>query len=419
MAKSKDVSGATIPPGLSNEAAGAVALLGTSLIAFVLANSPFAPSYFELLHRVHLGLSLAHWVNDGLMTLFFLVIGLQLKREWLVGHLATWSQRVLPGFAALGGMILPALILWTFDYPQDEIPILMAIPMVTDIAFALAVLSLLGDRVPASLKVFLTAVAILDDLGGVMIVAFLHTQHFFVPMLLASLLLLSLLVALNSKGITRLRPYILTGVFLWVAIGLSGLSPTLAGLVLALFLPLGNPDKRSSSLLRTVEEKLNPYVTFLILPIFGFANAGMSLSGMSLQDFTAPVTLGVATGLLIGKQLGIFAVAGLVVALGLAKLPERSNWLQLYGVAILGGIGLTASLLIGAQTDSTTSLPMTDVKIGVLMASVLSALFGVLILRSRATRSGPSRTLHSTCVHHAEINHSPRSSTDRPYQGET
>lgn len=195
MAKLKDVSGATIPPGLSNEAAGGVAVLGTSLIAFVLANSPFAPSYFELLHRVHLGLSLAHWVNDGLMTLCFLVIGLQFKREWLVGHLATWEERALPGFAALGGMVLPALILWGFNHSQNETPFLMAIPTATDIAFALAVLSLLGDRVPASLKVFLTAVAILEDLGGVMIVAFFSTQPFFVPMLLASLFLLCLLVA--------------------------------------------------------------------------------------------------------------------------------------------------------------------------------------------------------------------------------
>ncbi|VVN82449.1 Na(+)/H(+) antiporter NhaA [Pseudomonas fluorescens] len=216
-----------------------------------------------------------------------------------------------------------------------------------------------------------------------------------------------------------MRPYAVTGVFLWIAIELSGWNPTLAGLVLALFLPLGNPDKRSSSLLRTVEEKLSPYVTFLILPIFGFANAGVSLIDMSLQDLSAPVTLGVATGLLIGKQLGIFAVAGRVIALGLAKLPERSSWMQLYGVAVLGGIGFSASLLIGAQTDSSPSLVMTDVKIGVLMGSILSALLGVLILRSRAARSGPFRTLHSTCVPHAEINHSPRSSTDRPYQSDT
>jgi NhaA family Na+:H+ antiporter len=397
VAKLKDVSGATIPPGLSNEAAGAVALLGTSVIAFVLANSPFAPGYFELLHRIHLGLSLAHWVNDGLMTLFFLVIGLQFKREWLVGHLATREKRALPGCAALGGMVLPALIFWGFNHSPNETPFLMAIPTATDLAFALAVLSLLGDRVPASLKVFLLAIAILEDIGGVMIVAFIHTQHFFVPMLLAPLLLLSLLIALNRKGITRLRPYIVTAVFLWMALGLSGFNPTLAGLVLALSLPLGKPDTSSSSASRTVEEKLIPYVTFLILPIFGFTNAGVSLLGMSLQDVSAPVTTGVATGLLIGKPLGLFAVSGLVVALGLAKLPENCNWVQLYGVAALSGIGFTASLWIGAQTIPAPSQTMTDVKIAVLMGSVLSALLGVLILRSGVADS-VSRILHSTCA---------------------
>lgn len=205
-------------------------------------------------------------------------------------------------------------------------------------------------------------------------------------------------VPLSSKGITPLRPYLVTGVFLWIAIGLSGLPPTLTGLALALFLPPGTLTNRSRSALRTVEEKLNPYVTFLILPIFGFTNAGVSLLGMSLQDLLAPVTTSVATGLLIGKQLGLFAVSGLVVVLGLAKLPENCNWVQLYGVAVLSGIGFTASLWIGAQTIPAPSQTMTEVKIAVLMGSVLSALLGVLILRSGAAGSGPSRALNATCA---------------------
>ncbi|RMQ35055.1 Na antiporter NhaA [Pseudomonas syringae pv. berberidis] len=317
------------------EAAGGLILMAAALAALIVANSPLADSYFAALHTVLAGMSVEHWINDGLMAIFFMLVGLEIKREMLAGQLASWSQRALPGFAALGGMVVPALIYVAFNWGQPETIGGWAIPAATDIAFALGVLSLLGKRVPLSLKIFLSALAILDDLGAVLIIALFYTSDLSVPMLLAALGSIAVLVALNRLGVKKLLPYLLIGALLWFFMLQSGIHATLAGVALALCIPLGKADEEASSPLLYLEEKLHPWVAFAVVPIFGFANAGVSLAGITVDKLVDPVPLGVALGLLIGKQVGIFALAALAIRAGLARLPDGSNWGQLYGVAAL------------------------------------------------------------------------------------
>lgn len=368
------------------EAAGGLILMAAALAALIVANSPWADSYFAALHTVLAGMSVEHWINDGLMAIFFMLVGLEIKREMLAGQLASWSQRALPGFAALGGMVVPALIYVAFNRGQPDTIGGWAIPAATDIAFALGVLSLLGKRVPLSLKIFLSALAILDDLGAVLIIALFYTSDLSIPMLLAALGSIAVLVALNRLGVKKLLPYLLIGALLWFFMLQSGIHATLAGVALALCIPLGKADEEASSPLLYLEEKLHPWVAFAVVPIFGFANAGVSLAGITVDKLVDPVPLGVALGLLIGKQVGIFALAALAIRAGLARLPDGSNWGQLYGVAALCGIGFTMSLFIGALAFPGAPALVDEVKVGVLIGSVLSALLGVVVLRRFGAR---------------------------------
>jgi NhaA family Na+:H+ antiporter len=362
------------------ESAGGLILMAAALAALIVANSPWADSYFATLHVKILGLSIEHWINDGLMAIFFMLVGLEIKREMLAGQLSSWSQRALPGFAALGGMLIPALIYLAVNWGNSETLGGWAIPAATDIAFALGVLSLLGKRVPISLKIFLSALAILDDLGAVLIIALFYTSGLSVGMLLASLAVTVFLVVLNRCGVTRLFPYLVAGGLLWFFMLQSGIHATLAGVILALCIPLGEPHKESKSPLLLLEEKLHPWVAFAVVPIFGFGNAGVSLAGISPGNLIDPVPLGVTLGLVLGKQIGVFGLAALAIRAGLAKLPEECDWFQLYGVALLCGIGFTMSLFIGALAFPNSAHLVDEVKVGVLMGSVLCAILGVMVL---------------------------------------
>ncbi|GFM62702.1 Na(+)/H(+) antiporter NhaA 1 [Pseudomonas cichorii] len=372
---------------LASESAGGIVLMGAALAALIVANSPLASGYFAILHSVWLGLSVELWINDGLMAIFFLMVGLEIKREVLAGGLATWEQRALPGFAAAGGMLVPALIYLAINWGNAQTIGGWAIPAATDIAFALGVLSLLGKRVPTSLKVFLAALAILDDLGAVTIIAFFYSSGLNLPMLLASFATLALLVVMNRLKVRRLLPYLITGALLWFLVLQSGVHATLAGVALALCIPLGKPEEEARSPLLFLEEKLHYWVAFAIVPVFGFANAGVSLAGISADNLLDPVPLGVALGLFVGKQIGVFLAALLAIRSGLAVLPQGSNWVQLYGVALLCGIGFTMSLFIGNLAFPGAAHLVDEVKIGVLMGSGLAAIAGVLLLRSRFSRS--------------------------------
>lgn len=372
---------------LASESAGGIVLMVAALAALIVANSPLADGYFAALHSKALGLSVELWINDGLMAIFFLMVGLEIKREVLAGGLATWSQRALPGFAAVGGMLVPALIYIAINMSNPQTIAGWAIPAATDIAFALGVLSLLGNRVPASLKVFLAALAILDDLGAVTIIAFFYSSGLNLPMLGAAFATLAVLIVMNRLNVRRLLPYLLLGALLWFFVLQSGVHATLAGVALALCIPLGKPEEEARSPLLFLEEKLHYWVAFAIVPIFGFANAGVSLSGISLSNLLDPVPLGVALGLFIGKQIGVFLAAVLAIRAGLAVLPQGSNWVQLYGVAILCGIGFTMSLFIGNLAFPGNAHLVDEVKIGVLLGSGLAALGGVLLLRSRFSRA--------------------------------
>ncbi len=360
---------------------GGIVLIIASIAAIIVANSPLSESYELLLHYTAAGLSTEHWVNEGLMAIFFLLVGLEIKRALLVGEVSTWSQRALPGFAALGGMAVPALIYTGFNVGDSKTLAGWAIPAATDIAFALGVLALIGSRVPASLKIFLSALAILDDMGAVIIIALFYTSSISMTMLMAAAGVVVLLFIMNRAGVTRLLPYLLAGGVLWFCMLQSGVHATIAGIVLAFFIPIRGKTVDEIAPLERLEHALGSWVTFLVLPIFGFANAGVSLSGMSLGNLTSPVPIGVALGLFLGKQVGVFSLSLLAIKLGLARRPYNSSWMQLYGVSVLCGIGFTMSLFIGNLAFAQSPLLVDEVKVGVLAGSIIAALAGVLILR--------------------------------------
>jgi len=369
---------------LDSEAAGGLLLMGAAGMALILANSPASDFYFTALELPIFGMTLLHWINDGLMAVFFLLVGLEIKREMLDGQLQTWSRRALPGIAAVGGMLAPALVYIAIN--RDD-PLLLrgwAIPAATDIAFALGILSLLGPRVPVSLKIFLTTLAILDDLGAVVIIALFYTSELSAPALGLAGLSLVALIALNRFGVTRLWPYLLLGALLWVLVLQSGVHATLAGVALALTIPLqptpGKPESISSPL-HILEHGIQPWVAFLIVPIFGFANAGVALIGSDPRALLETVPLGIALGLFLGKQVGVFLFSWATIRCGLADLPAGASWLQFYGVGLLCGIGFTMSLFIGALAFPGMPEMSDAVKIGVLAGSLLSALCGWLLLR--------------------------------------
>lgn len=373
---------------MDNEAAGGLVLMAVAALALIVANSPLEPAYFEVLWA-HVGpLGTRDWINDGLMAVFFLLVGIEIKHEALAGELATWSQRLLPGVCALGGMLVPALIFVAFNHADGETLRGWAIPTATDIAFALGVLSLLGNRVPVSLKIFLTALAIIDDLGAVLIIAIFYTSELSLLYLSGALAVLAALVLLNRCKVRVLWPYLLLGLILWVLVLKSGIHATLAGVALALVLPLdaadGDDHAGASPLLR-VEHALQRVVPFVIIPIFGFANAGLSFAGIGVAQAIAPLTLGVAGGLLVGKLIGVFGVAALAVKLGLARLPAGANWRQMLGIATLCGIGFTMSLFISALAFTNHAVLQEEVKLGILGASIIAGTAGWLLLRSAAT----------------------------------
>jgi NhaA family Na+:H+ antiporter len=376
---------------LRSEAAGGFALMASGILALIVANSPLAPAYFGALTTYVAGLSVLHWINDGLMALFFLLVGLEIKRELLEGELRAWPARAVPGAAALGGMLIPGLVYIAVNWASPSTFRGWAIPAATDIAFALGVLSLFGARVPVSLKLFLTALAILDDLGAIVIIALFYTADLSPLMLGLAALVLAMLVGLNLGGVRRLAPYVVLGVLLWFLILKSGVHATVAGVLLALTIPLrpvGDSSGSPVSPLRRLEHALHPWSAFVVLPVFGFANAGVSLAGLSWQSLAEPVTLGVALGLFLGKQAGVFGSVWLMVKLGLARRPAHATWLQVYATAILCGVGFTMSLFIGLLAFAQRPDLETETKIGVLLGSGLSilaasAIFGLSGRRSR------------------------------------
>ncbi|MFD2675603.1 Na+/H+ antiporter NhaA [Camelimonas lactis] len=370
---------------LDNQASGGIVLMFAAAAALVVANSPLSASYFGAL-ATHLGpLSVAHWINDALMAVFFLFVGLEIKREMLDGQLATWPRRILPGVAALGGMIVPALIYAALNHNNPATMRGWAIPTATDIAFALGVLSLLGNRVPAALKVFLTALAIIDDLGAVIIIALFYTAQMSLPALGGAALTLAALVLLNRRGVLILWPYLLLGVVLWIFVLKSGVHATIAGVLLALTIPLRrSPGLRGdlpASPLHRLEHALHYVTPFVIIPVFGFANAGVSLAGMTLRNLWDPLTLGVASGLLVGKLAGVFGFAWATIRLGFVEMPANSRWSHLFGVALLCGVGFTMSLFIGLLAFEGHPDLQNEVKLGIIVGSVLAALAGALALR--------------------------------------
>lgn len=368
---------------IASEAGGGILLMGIAALALVVANSPLAPAYFSILKSHVFGLSILHWINDGLMAIFFLIVGLEIKREVIAGELSSWSRRALPGIAAMGGMIAPALIYVAFNWGNTVTIRGWAIPAATDIAFALGMVALLGARVPASLKVFLTALAIIDDLGAVLIIAIFYTAQLSFAMLACAALGLAILAGLNRMGVSRLWPYLLIGTGVWFCVLQSGVHATLAGVAVALTIPLHGRDSQHSPLHR-LEHGLHPWVAYAIVPIFGFANAGVSFSGLGISTLAQPVPLGVMLGLFAGKQIGVFGFTWAAIKLKMADMPANASIMQVYGVSLLCGIGFTMSLFIGALAFETIPDLNDATKIGVLAGSVLSALSGWLVLRIAA-----------------------------------
>ncbi|HPU14569.1 MAG TPA: Na+/H+ antiporter NhaA [Polymorphobacter sp.] len=373
----------TLRQFLATEAAGGYILMAAAAAALIVANSPLSGFYAHTLHIEFAGHSLLHWINDGLMAVFFLLIGLEVKRELVDRELATNTRRILPGAAAFAGMAVPALIYLAFNYSDPAHRDGWAIPAATDIAFALGVLALLGSRVPGSLKILLTAIAIIDDLGAIIIIAVAYTARLdFLDLGLAGAGLL-VLVGLNRFKVTALAPYLIIGVFVWYETLLSGVHATLAGVAVALTIPLragAHDDAGDHSPLHKLEHALAPIVAFAIVPIFGFANAGVSLRDIAPGAATGGIPVGVALGLFIGKQLGVFGAIWAMVKLGFADMPVDASWRQIYGVAILCGIGFTMSLFIAALAFGEGSTENEIAKLGILAGSFVSALAGWALL---------------------------------------
>lgn len=368
---------------LHAQSSAGLVLMAAAVVALGIANSPIGPGYAAMLHTYLGPLSLEHWINDGLMALFFLLVGLEIKREVLDGQLSTWPRRILPGIAATGGMIVPALIYLALNRGPTAAG--WAIPAATDIAFALGVIALLGNRVPASLRIFLAALAIIDDLGAVLIIALFYTTGLSLPDLAGAGAALAVLICLNRFGVRRLSLYMLVGLILWVLVLRSGIHATLAGVMLAFTIPMdcnpGRSDGHSSSPLHKLEHLLHLPVAFLVVPIFGLANAAVPVLGLPPGALIAPVMLGVAAGLLIGKIVGVFGFTTLAVRMGLADMPAHAGRLQMFAVACLCGIGFTMSIFITLLAFPNSPLLQAEAKIGVLAGSLMAGLLGFTILR--------------------------------------
>ena len=383
----------TLRAFLTSEAAGGILLMTAAALALVLANSPWASLHFAALHADLGPLAVHHWVNDAVMAVFFLLVGLEIKRELVDGQLASWADRRLPFIAAAAGMIAPALLYLLVAGGTPGLARGWAIPAATDIAFAIGVLALLGSRAPASLKLFLTTVAIVDDMGAVAIIALAYTAQISVVALVAAGFILLLMWGLNRRGETRLWLFLILAAALWLAVLLSGVHATVAGVLAAFTIPIrrsrGKPDLPDSPLHR-LEHALQGPVAYGIVPLFGFANAGVSLAGVGWGTLLAPLPLGIAAGLFAGKQVGVFAAVRLAAMLGIATRPAGASWMQVYGVALLCGVGFTMSLFIGGLAFADPLLA-TEVKIGVLAGSFLSAIAGYFVLRFAPVRRQAGR----------------------------
>jgi NhaA family Na+:H+ antiporter len=368
---------------LSSQAAGGQILMLAAAAAMGIANSSLAEDYFHLLH-VDVGpMNLLHWINDALMAVFFLLVGCEIKREFVDGEMATWPRRILPGVAAAAGMAAPALVFLGLNLDAPANLKGWAIPTATDIAFALGVMALLGDRVPASLKLLLTAIAVIDDLGAIVMIAAVYTEGVDLAALAAAVGLCGLLAVLNWRRVQVVWPYLLVGAALWVAVHASGIHATLAGVITALALPIqpspGVPEIRDSPLLR-VEHGIAPWVAFAIVPIFGFANAGADVRGLSLDAAINPLVMGIAAGLVFGKMIGIFGTIMTLVKLNIVDMPANANGWQIWGLSLLCGIGFTMSLFISALAFGEGSSQEAAAKLGIIAGSVAAALAGVTVL---------------------------------------
>ena len=369
------------------EAASGLVLLIAAIIALIISNSSLSQLYFHSLEQyIFIGinnfglkLSVHHWINDALMAIFFFFVTLEIKREFIRGELSNLKKAMLPIIAAIGGMVVPALLYIYINFGNSETLNGWAIPSATDIAFSLGILSLLGSRVPISLKIFLTALAIIDDLGAILIIAFFYSGDLSVSYLSLILISYILLLILNKFGIKKFMPYLIIGIFMWFFTYKSGIHATIAGVLLATTIPHRIKDKDFSLLIK-IEHAISPYVAFMIMPLFAFANAGVSLEGLSFSSLGMPVPLGILVGLFIGKQVGVMFFSFFAVKLGAAQMPDNSTWLSLYGVSVLTGIGFTMSLFVGNLAFADNIQYIEGVKIGVLAGSLLSTVFGYFLL---------------------------------------
>ena len=374
------------------ESSSGILLLIAGLIALVLSNSSFAGVFDHILHlKLYFGTNLPlfykstqHWINDGLMVIFFFVVGLELKREFLEGELSMPSQAILPVIAAVGGMVVPAIFYLLFNFNNPETFQGWAIPSATDIAFSLGVLSLLGKKVPISLKIFLMALAIIDDLGAIIIIALFYSSNLEIFSLLVVLFILFFLYLCNRRNLQNIWIYILLGFFLWIFIQNAGIHATISGVLLAIFIP--HKKTKQGSLLTCAENKLHPWVAYLIMPLFALTNAGVYLGDVSLASLSNPVPLGIMTGLFFGKQIGVFFTTFLLIKMGYARLPSGSNWIQMYGIAMLAGIGFTMAMFINFLAFD-TDIYINQAKIAILIASFTSAVLGYILLNFKSSRN--------------------------------
>ncbi|NQY93357.1 MAG: Na+/H+ antiporter NhaA [Campylobacteraceae bacterium] len=377
---------------IKKESSSGLILVFVTLLAIIIKNSPLSSLYNDILYIIvefqfgefiHIKKPFMLWINDGLMTIFFLLIGLEIKRELILGHLSTMSRLALPGFAALGGMIFPALIFVFFNMGDDFALRGWAIPIATDIAFALGVLSLLGKSIPVALKIFLMALAIIDDIGAILIIAIFYTSEISLIALFFMLVFTFILLLMNKLNVTKITAYLLVGVFLWVAVLESGIHATLAGIVLAFTIPLNvkNDHSKHTSPAKILQKNLHFWVAYFILPMFAFVNAGIDLSGLSIESLSQPVSLGIMSGLFFGKQMGVMLFTYMAVYFKFAILPRCTTWCQIYGVSLLCGIGFTMSFFINTLAYGNTDLFMYSDRMSILIGSLISGILGYWMLK--------------------------------------
>jgi NhaA family Na+:H+ antiporter len=372
------------------ETSGGVVLMIAAIFAMIIANTPLSANY-DLILGTYIKVGIGNfeiakpailWINDGLMAIFFFLVGLEIKREVLAGELSSFDKAILPIMAAIGGMAVPGIIFAIINWGTPENLNGWAIPTATDIAFALGILALIGSRAPISLKIFLLAIAIIDDLGAIVIIAIFYTSELSLSALSFSVIGFAAAVALNRMGVQRTAPYLLVGIVMWVFVLKSGVHATLAGVLIAFTIPL-KAKNEDEALLYKMEHGLHPWVAFLILPVFAFANAGVNFTGIGIDYLLQPLTLGIAVGLFLGKQIGVFLATWIGVKSGIARLPANVSWKHVYGVACLTGVGFTMSLFIGSLAFTTADV-INAVRLGVVLGSVLSGIIGYLLLKSAA-----------------------------------